>query len=307
MRFLSALFFFFTFPVVIFLAAILFGGITSSSIKQELAKSNVYDVLAEQVISNITPQDGAIPDDATYMVTSIIKNRMTGQYLRGKTEKAIDDTTLWINGSKGAPVVSFSEIKNDINTQNPEFLPQIQQTIEEFKKQQGESGQDNVDTAAQANAFAAFIKNDFSMPVGHYLQSLKDMHFAILIALPLLTVLLVICILIIIFRSHSKKAKFVWLGVMFLMSALYGFIIMFGSEFIIRLLTQLLKSQTNPVVSFISPILDNLISLFITNYKKYQSTASGSLIAISFICFVGAIIFRDKVIVTSKKIKTKQK
>lgn len=290
MRFLSAFFFIFTIPVLVFLGACLFGGVSSVSIKNNLLTSNAYTLLSDQIGKQL---DSASQDSSDATVNAIItaaKNRITPSYLQQKTEKAIDDSTLWINGKTSTPpILSFSEIKDDINAQNPEILPSLIKTMDEFKKQQEELQKEDPDNSSgktmELNGMGTFIQNGFTVPLEKGVGTIKTIHNQIFIGFIVFLILDSFALLIMFLFSHSLKSKLKYIGIVFVITSIYGYLLTFGLGTLFKIAEYIIKSQDQPAVVYVAPIILNLVATFINKYKQLQTFTSIGLFA-SGVCFM---------------------
>ncbi len=288
MRFLSAFFFILVLPVLVFLGTCLYGGINSVSIKNNLVTSNAYTLISDQIGQQL---DSASQDNTDGSIGAIIaaaKNRITPSYLQQKTEKAIDDSTLWIEGKTTTPpTLSFSEIKDDINAQNPEILPSLQKTMEDFKKQQEELQKEDPNNssgkAVELNGMGTFIQNGFTIPLENGVKTIKTIRTQIFIAFVVFLVLSLLALLLIFLFSKSLKSKFKYIGVVFIIASVYGYTFTFGLGILSKIVELALKSQDQPAVVYISPILLNLLAVFVGKYKQIQTITSIGLIGLGIL------------------------
>ncbi len=205
MRILALLFFFFTTPLVIFLATIVYGGISTKVIKEEVAKSGLYKKL------EFPP--------------------LTPSYVKAKVEKAVDDSASWITGkSKVEPVISFKDLKDQFLAQNPEMIDAFSE-MENIPPQDENTDEFGYEEEADPQAFIKDLaKNDFTYPLKDVLSGLKFVNLIITILLPVLVILMILSVVLIIKKSKDAKSKFKWVGMTFLLSALGGFITFLGLD-----------------------------------------------------------------------------
>ena len=145
MRVISSLIFLFTVPLVVFIASIFYGGISSSVLKQTLIQYNIYATITDEIKHSVqTSENGNAQDATTSLITSLLLQRVTPEYVQGKLEKLIDDTELWIEGKTNTPpILSFPEI-----AQNLTVLTDLQNVIQQLQQQTAAAPAD-VATATQ--------------------------------------------------------------------------------------------------------------------------------------------------------------
>ncbi len=311
MRPIASILFILTLPLVVLSATILYGGISKEAIKAELSNSKVYDLAISQLKNQNNPSE--IPSDndpTTTAIMSVIGDKLNGDYLKGKTEKLIDDTIAWMkNQTAFPPSLSFSDIKSDILSKNPDLLNSITNALDEVKKQQANLPPDeNGNTPTPDNStegIKTFIKNDFTFPLEKNLMPLKQTYKTITIVLPVLLILCLLYLFVLFHFSKTIRQKMLWIGMTLLLSSLYGFGYVIGGSVLFAFMLKLLSSQTNTVVIFLTPIITNLATIFVDHYKNYQTIVSGIEIVVFVLCLAGALILKPTV-VTEKKSSTKK-
>ncbi len=309
MRFLSAVFFIFALPILVFLGTCLYGGINSVSIKNNLLTSNAYTIISDKLSQQL---DSASQDSSDATINAIItaaKNRITPSYLQQKTEKAIDDSTLWIEGkTTNPPVLSFSEIKDDINAQNPEILPSLLKTMNEFKKQQEELQKEDPNNTSgnslELNGLGTFVQNGFTIQLVNGVKTIKNLRGQIFIAFVIFLILDTFALLLIFLFSKSLKSKLKYSGIVFIIGAIYGYVLTFGLGIFSNIITFVLKSQDQPAVVYISPIIINLLTTFINKYKQIQTFTSIGLIGLGIVFVIISVFSKGAFEKTSTSSKT---
>lgn len=307
MRVISALFFITLFPVAIFIFALLYGGITSNVIKENLSNAQVYDLLSNKIIEQIdNPENGTPTDAISIAIKSIVRDKLNGSYLKIKTEKLIDDSAFWIIGKTSTPpALSFPEIKNEINSLNPQLLPAIQQTMAEMKTEQARQAKaNNEEPPAQDNTLQTFIENDFSFPMEKNLIIFKNTYNILQIALPVILVILLLSVIAIFFFSKGANSKFKWFGIVFVITGLNGFIIVFLGGMVMNLISEIIKQQDNQIVKYISPILSNILKYFMDHYINYQTISNIVLLISGVLFIILAFVFRNTNNLLVKQTKT---
>jgi hypothetical protein len=311
MRFLAALIFFVTMPVVVFFATVIYGGINGSSIKQELVKANLYDTITGPLKTAFVGSDTDTQDPSASEITALIQNRLTQSYIQNKTETFIDDTGDWLqNKTTTPPVISFHEIKDDIIAKNPGLIDEIDKSFNEMKKQQTEQSSTDTtdgsspDTAAmnkEMESFHNLMKSDFSIPVGRNLLPLKQAYQTIHIALPILAILLIACIAALVLLNKTSRSKLLWVSITLIISALYGFLIVFTNGAIFALAKQALVDNSNALVDSFSPIATSMLGLFDEQYKHYQFNINIIFLTVGAICFILSFILHSPPAIETKK------
>ncbi len=180
-------------------------GYSRDFIKEEIAKTGIYEVFGEMIIKNT--KAGLLTDDSAKSEVKIV-DEMLGEfnqdYLKLKSEQFIDDTSFWITGKTSTPpVISFVDIKEKIIKKNPQIITAIKEIEEESKK--AELSTDSKELTADDQTFdrqnfsdfATLLKKDPVIKVGNNLMFLKSIYliykygFMALIALALLSILAV--------------------------------------------------------------------------------------------------------------------
>lgn len=282
MRVLAALAFIALFPVVIFLASILYGGVTPQILKDGLLKAQIYEKLPEQITTLMQAEEGADAEPDTFIAP--IVSRLKGSYLQEKTEKLIDDTDMWLRGKiETGPTVSFSEIKEDILAANPDLATMMNDGISDMQGAQEQDPQ----AAESMRQMQEFIKNDFSFPLTQQLKPLKDTYTVLTYAFPILAVLLFLCLVAIVLMSQGIKSKFKWVGFVLILAAINGFIWTLGGSIISTVLNSILISANNQYVNIVTPAIEHISGLFVAQFKSYQIAASVGALTLGAILLIG--------------------
>jgi hypothetical protein len=280
-----------TVPIVIFLTTILYGGFTVSTVKQDLVKADVYTKISGYLQTVQTDET----DPNLQQFDTILKTRLNASYVQGKTENVLDSSSSWISGQTTTPpVLSFKEVKDDIVAQNPNLLPNLTSLQKEIQNQSTDQSA-NPDEANQQqamseafNSFNTMLKSDFTIQLGTYLQGVKQFYTTIKIAQPVLGILLLVYLLLIFFLSTSAKSKFLWLGWTFLLTGIWGFVVLLLTKFITSLISHLLFSNTTYMMQLVTPILTEIINRFTSTYVSYQGICSVVFFLVAAGCFIAA-------------------
>ncbi len=271
MRVLALLFFLALTPVVIILATISYGGVSTQAIKEELDESNLYKKI------EFPP--------------------LTPEYIKTKAEKAVDDSALWVSGkTKTEPVINFRDIKDEFIASNPELQEALKE-MEEMPTNEAPEEEFGQTEGANPHEFMKTLsKNDFSFPLKDSLSGLKFGHALISVLLPVLSVLMILCLLAIYLMSPDYKSKFRWIGITFLLSAIGGLIVFFVFQFIVGVVLKILVDNSNEVVGIFYPIIERVALLFLDKNKQFQTLFSFSAGVFGVVCFVSSFAFGKEVV-----------
>ena len=299
MRFLAALFFFFTFPLVVFFATILYGGFSAPLLKEQLSKANVYETLTNKLKDSFNQGT----EDGSAAFIGIAEQRLTSSYVQQKAETLIDDTSSWMsNKTQIPPVISFKEIKADILAQNPGLLTQVESMIQEARKAKAEaagngtemSREESANFDNQLNMLQSLVTSDFSIPIGKNLTGLKQFHDILQIATPILMALLIGSLLLIVLLSQTLKAKLRWISVVLLLSAGYGLLLVLGNVLLTKTTENIILQNQNPIVMAVSPIATSILEHFVNQYTHYQIVTSIAFTAIAIVCFIFSFVLASR-------------
>jgi hypothetical protein len=281
MRFLALLFFLANAPIVIFLAALSFGGISTSTIKSELATSGLYKKI------DFPP--------------------VTPEYARGKIDKAIDDSALWITGkTQDSPTISFKDIKDDFLAKNPD----LQSSIEEISKMpaEAEASEGDYTQGEDPQEFMkSLVKNDFSYPLKDALSGLKMGHSVISILLPVLIILMIISVVVIIIKSPDNKSRFRWLGITLILSAIGSFLLFLAGQLLAITAFAAATQNSSGVFVIIIPIIERIAKLFLEKQGDFQSFFSFSAGIFGVVCIASSFAFQKDTIANKPRPNQKKK
>jgi hypothetical protein len=300
MKILLVLFFSFVTPVVLFLGTILYGGINRVTIKNALAESSVYSQIATH-FANEDAQFSANKDPFSYYVSK----RFTSEYFKSKTESTLDDSLDWIeNKTQTVPVVSFKELKEDMQKDRPELVRTIEHIPTEAEMTaSGLTADQQLKMIEQAQQFSNFAEQDFTIPLDRYLQGLKTIYIGLTIAVPLLSFLLLGCLLMIAALAIGTSAKFKWLGIAFFLSSLFGYVVILSDTLIQTAFTKINILEQTDIIALSTPIILIILHHFFTIYTKYQNIASTILLIASAVSFLGVLLAKHYESPTPKPLK----
>jgi len=301
MKIMFLLFFVFGAPVALFLATILYGWHTRETVKKALADSPVY----EQISEHFSKEDTLVMEQNDYPY--YVDPRFTPQYFRDKTEETLDSSAAWITGrSQNTPSVSFREIKEDIQKTHPDLLTAIQEvpTAQQLER----SGMDERQAAQyldQAKQLRTFTANDFTVPLGQYLYSVKFVYYALQFAEPIFIIILLFSLVMITLFANSTPEKCKWLGITFMLSSFLGFGISYLYNTHDNFLTYLNLADQTEFVTLVTPIIATIINHFVGIYARNQIIMSEVLLAVSALCFIGYFFTRKLAAPSVKPLKVK--
>lgn len=290
MKILLLLFFSFGTSLALFLWTLLYSGHTRETIKKALADSPVYT----QISDHFAKQDKLVMEQDQYPY--YVSKRFSPEYFRNKTESVLDDSAAWITGrSQNAPVLSFKELKDDLQQDHPDLISAIEQVPSE--KQLVDSGLDETQTEQylnQAKQMQTFSKSDFAIQLSQYLQSVKIVYNGLKIALPILIVILLLCLMMIWLLSEGTPRKFKWVGVTLLVSSMGGYGFIFVYHFSKDVITHFNLADQSEFVTLVAPIITTVLYHYISVYLSHQALMSTLFLIIGTCCLVVAFLTRHQ-------------
>ena len=305
MKLLILLFFILTFPLFIFLTTVLYSSDITPLLKTDLAQHHIYSQLSSQ----LGKLDSGDNDSA--VISQFIQNKFTPDYVQHKVNSALDSSDAWIRGkSKTPPVVSFKDVKDELNTQYPQLLPSIENAAAEMKKQEAQNPaavQQNPQAAKNIDMLASLAKSDFTIHLNTYLAGLKNFYTTIRILQPILAILLLGCLILLGYLNKSWHSRFKWIGITLLLGSILGFALTYGNIEIVKFISKFAAHSSNHFIQMSSPVVLQIIKQYVEAYVNYQNTASIGLMLISGGCFISAAVTRNMTaaVVTPKRISKK--
>lgn len=290
MKFFIALLFAVFFPLFIFLTTILYTPDITSLLKSDLVKNNVYHQLSNQLGTINTS------DVNSAFLGQFIQNKFTSDYLQQKIEKAINDSDDWITGkSQIPPVISFKDVRDDLNTQYPQFIPTIEQAAEQMKQEESQNPQlqQNSQTANELILIDNLAKSDFTIPLSKYLVGLKDFYTIVRIMQPLIGILLVLGLVLQFTLNKIWRLRFKWIGITLMLGSIWGYLLTYTTGILLSTATKYLVTNTNHAVQLASPIALQLINHYVAAYSSYQKPASIALFIAALGCFIGVFVTKN--------------
>jgi hypothetical protein len=303
MKLLLLLYFACTLPIVVLLTTVLYGGVSTTVLKKELARARIYNTFSTY-ISEFTIEDA--DDETSEQITQIIKNRFTPTYVQTKAERALDDTHAWMLGKTiSSPVISFKEVKEDILAKNPELLTSLESMAEEINS---ESNNDEMSSLKKASeGFSSIAKSDFSINLGDKLTGLKSGYAALRIIHPVLVVLMLGSLILQSLLSSSALSRLKWLGATLMVAGIIGFASIISNTLLTKTIANIISSNTDQYIAMFSPIGLAIIQYFVSTYMQYQGFISIALLVAAAISFIGSEFIYKLHPTPSAKSKVKKK
>lgn len=294
MKFLTAFFIVLITPLVVFLTTILYGGISSNLVKNNLEKAQVYQKITGFIAE---AQEEGEPDE----FTKIFGKYLTPDYLKSKTEEVIDNSFNFVSGkSSTPPVVSFVEIKEGIMKSNPELLSSLENLPKELENQQtqlqegGISESNNQDLSNGMNELRSLVKSDFKINLENYLRGFKSSYSVIKILHPILLVLLLGSVVLLRVLSGNWHSFFKWAAATFLITGILGFGAIYISNFGVSGAGNIISKNTNELVVVGGSIFIRIANNFLEAFTKFQTWTSIFLIIASIGNIIGFAITKGQ-------------
>ena len=248
-------------PIFLLLLSVRLSGFSAPYLKEKLARADIYSK--------------AITDINKILETPI--GGITPGYVKGKTEKLIDDTEAWVKGKKDTPPdISFSDL-------NPQAFAEIKNLASQYQGEQELS----IDT---------LIKNDFSFPLGEQLLFVKNLYLKVVYGLPFAALVIALSLAGILFLSETNE-RFRWLGTAFLLAAFWTFLPLGVSFFGLRVAEGLLAAKTGQLPTVAKPLFEMLVTPIA---NKFVSIGAASLL-LYLVLAIAAFVFGKRK--TSRKVK----
>lgn len=274
-------------PFTIFVAELMYGGTSPQELKKGLSNTNAYVSISEFLI-NVKPQSEQ--DELTAALSQQIYERFTPAYIQSKTDKLIDDGYIWITQDGPSPVLSFTDIKQDMLATDPSFAPQFDQIRAEMMKN-GASGEESLELSAgdperqsSVDALTALAQNDFTVPVGEYFQGLKQFYAIMQIVTPILILLLFICLLLQLRMNNTLSSRLRWIGASLLTASIFGYGMIFFNDIAVQTLAESTMISSENFLATFAPLMVKLMELFMEEYAKVQMYASIGMFIVGGAC-----------------------
>lgn len=318
MKVLILLFFVFLTPLFVLLLTFNFSGVSPTVLKNSLSEGKVYPQISNFIAESINTDDIEFKQ-----LSGFITDRFTAEYIQQKTELAIEDSHDWITGESSiAPVVSFSELKDDLLDKNPALLKELESMSAEMKESDlkaetvtvnDEENMDNqiameAQMSEAVSSFSSIINQDFSIKLEPYLVGIKGFYSFSKILLPLILVLMIGCLVFLGFLAQNWKSRFKWIGSTLMVSGLIGFCIVFFNNLLITVVTNYLShSEEKGIINLFLPATVSIFKTILDANNNYQLITSITLFIIAAGLFVGASLNKDhKALIPSTKTSKKK-
>lgn len=293
MRFLILVFVVLTFPIVVLLSTLFFGGFSATILKSELVDGHVYSSMADMLLE--TDSDAQTPEErkTTIEIVELFRNRLTPEYIQQKSERFIDDSSLWITGATTTPpTLSLSELKEDLVATHPELLDMAEQVNqnpqpvnEDINDDSSVNNSDQQPLEEQVDTLALFVKNDFNFSMESSLAPVKQTYQTMRISFFVLDILLIASIGAILLLSPNWSSRLRWIGATLFLSAVAGYILTIFTQVAFETAIKQLVTVDQYIFRIIFPVIQNITAHFIGVYRHYSTLVS------IFIGIAGVILF----------------
>lgn len=292
MKILLLLYFALTMPSIILLATFLYGGLSPEVLKISLANEKIYEKINDRLVSGMVSSDS---DSDSVEMNELLNNRLTPSYLQTKTESFIDTSNSWITGkSTASPVISFKELKDDITSQNPELLSNLNEVQKNVNLEDGQEKSPDTD------ALTTLLKSDFTFNIENYLSSLRLVYIAGKILLPLHILLLLIILIILWLKSQPLTNRLKWIGTTLLTTSSIGYANIILSSFFLVGLNETIGNNSNEYISIFFPLIATIFGKFFETYKEYQVSTNIAFLILGIMFLIFGFITKQATIITTK-------
>lgn len=293
-------FFAFLLPLFVFLTQVLYGGIEPNALKSSLKESAIYTKVSSIIVNPpVDPEAPQTPEE----LNTLLANRFTPAYVQTKTEKLVDDSYIWLTKNGSSPVLSFSELKEDLLAVDPALQMQLQEMqsteiLNEDMNAEGSLNELASDPAIQQeqDALKTLMDSNFTVPIGEYFQVFKTLYDAAKIIHPIVGVILVALIVILIKVTYSTKSKLRWTGAMFLTAAIVGFGMVFFNAIAVTNLIYASENSSDNLIATFTPVLLEIMNVAFAHFSVVQNYVNIGLAIIGFILIFIASIQQSHII-----------
>lgn len=126
-------------PILILLTAVKIATPTASELKLQLEQKGLYQSLSSQSLTLIKKLADSDDPQVTSIVESVyptLETTLTKEYIQQKIEPLIESTARWMsNASSPAPTLSFTDLKELLIVQNPDFQQELQSLIQTYQEE----------------------------------------------------------------------------------------------------------------------------------------------------------------------------
>jgi hypothetical protein len=317
MKVIILLFFVLVTPFFVFLMTLFYGGISSETLKDSLSKSDIYSNIS-QFITESSKSD----DKELKQLTSFISDRFTPGYIQQKAELAVDDSYDWITGTSNiAPVVSFSELKDDLINKNPKLLKEIESMSAELKETTPDvetvAAQEDAETSEEltaesqfadvASSFASIVNQDFSIKIEPYLAGVKGFYSFSKILLPITLIIMIGSLVLLAFINPDWKSRFKWIGSTLMISGVVGFGLVVFNNLAINVVTGFANSDEKGIMGIFGPVFIQVIKSVLEANNNFQLITGIILLIMAAGFFVGASLSKEQKALVQPATKSSKK
>jgi hypothetical protein len=267
-------------PLFILVLTLKFSGIRKNMLQDQFVQNDEYRKMSASINDYIDEQSkSAEADNPLKIIGPYIKENITKEYLKSKTEKLFGDTSAWLTGAANTPPeISFNDIRDKILSQNAGLVKSLKTLSDEYKKakpdiqktmdEQSNTSGDVVKTDALPEFDAdAILNNNLTVPVGTFLTWLKPLVWFSRTGF-ILFLLGLICLLAAIYKlCGTIKSGIRWISITFFLSGLFTFlpfVLASGSSLIIA---QVLTSS-HEMPPFILPLVNMLVYPIVLKFRN---------------------------------------
>jgi hypothetical protein len=126
-------------PILILLTAIKIAAPTTSELKLQLEQQGLYQSLSSQsltLIKKLADSDDPQVDNMIESAYPTLETTLTKDYFQQKIEPLIESTANWMsNSSSPTPTLSFTDLKELLLEQNPDFQQELQSLIQTYQEE----------------------------------------------------------------------------------------------------------------------------------------------------------------------------
>lgn len=238
LRFLLGFIFVLSFPLVLFGAMPRLNGFTIERLKHNLVEQQSYDLASAVIQTKLAANPSE--DSSSDTIGAIIKDQLSPSYLQLKVETLLDQTSAWAQDtSKPEPSLSFNDLQEKLNQQNPELKGQIDQALQDLKEQANNGGQlpqvaEDQESQQQLQKLLEQTQNldklasgDWTLSLAKPLASLPKAYTYYTYGLPIATAILILLLVGIFALGTSMPGRMRSLGKVLVITAIWNAILSF--------------------------------------------------------------------------------
>jgi hypothetical protein len=316
MKFVILLFFVLVTPFFVFLMTLFYGGVSAETLKDSLGKGALYSNLSQFITENSQSEDKELKQ-----LSSFVTDRFTPSYIQQKTELAIDDSYDWITGNSTiAPVVSFSEFKDDLIDKNPMLLNELESMSAELKENatdaemttieenmSGDETASEVQFADAATSFASVVNQDFSLKLEPYLGGIKRFYGFAKILIPLTLLSMIGSLVLLTFFNPDWKSRFKWMGWTLMISGILGLSLVIFNNLVINIVTSFANSEEKGIMGIFGPVFIQVIKSVLEANNNFQLITGITLLVMAAGFFVGSSLSKEQKAFVQQATKSSKK